>query len=85
MLFAIGTVLGLLLLSWSTYLFFRESPQITNLIDDQLKLRHFDLSELKQQAESGVIKEDMETPIIKTPTKSGTTIKNEVLNKKDSK
>ena len=50
-LFAIGTVFGLLLLSWSTYIFFKDSPQIKDIIDSQLKLRHFDLSEIKAKAE----------------------------------
>ncbi len=70
MLFAIGTVMGLLLLSWSTYLFFRESPQIQNIINDQLKLRHFDLGEIQQQAsEEWSMIPIISIPAIKTGTK----------------
>lgn len=50
MLFAIWTVLGLMFLSWSTYHIFKDSTEIRNIINNQLKVRQFDLQEIKDKA-----------------------------------
>ena len=50
MLFAIGTVLGLLFLSWSTYHFFKDSTALKSIVDKQLELRNFNLGEIKENA-----------------------------------
>lgn len=49
MLFAIGTVLWLLLLSWSTYHFFKDSTEIKWFIDSQLKMRQFNVQDIKEK------------------------------------
>jgi heme/copper-type cytochrome/quinol oxidase subunit 2 len=50
MLFAIGTVLGLFLLSWSTFHFFKDSTTLKNIIENQLKLRNIDIWQMKEDA-----------------------------------
>lgn len=52
MLFAIWTVLGLMFLSWSTYHIFKDSTEIRNIINNQLRVRQFDLQEIKDKAKS---------------------------------
>lgn len=50
MLFAIGTVLGLALISWSTYTFFKDSEILRQIVDKQLDSRNFNLTEIKNRA-----------------------------------
>lgn len=59
MLFAIWTVLWLLILSWSTYHFFKDSTEIKWLIDSQLKLRQFNVQDIKEKVKTE-IKNDSE-------------------------
>lgn len=54
MLFAIGTVLWLLLLSWSTYHFFKDSAEIKWFIDSQLKMRQFNVQDIKEKVKSEI-------------------------------
>lgn len=49
-LFAIGTVLGLILLSWLSYNFFKDSQILRDIVESQLKMRKFDLNEIKDKA-----------------------------------
>lgn len=49
-LFAIGTVLGLVFLSWATYTFFKDSEVLRGVIDNQLRMRQFDLKDLRERA-----------------------------------
>ena len=49
-LFAMGTVLGLALLSWMTYTFFKDSAVLRDIVDNQLKMRRFDFNEIKEKA-----------------------------------
>ncbi len=51
MLFAMGTVLGLALMSWLTYTYFRDSEVIRQIIEDQLRIRNFDFDRLREGAE----------------------------------
>lgn len=51
-LFAFGTVFGLVLLSWMTYTFFKDSEVLKGIVDNQLKLRQFDLKEIKEKAKA---------------------------------
>lgn len=48
-LFAIGTVLGFLLLSWLTFNFFKDSVMLKQFIQNQLKLRNFDTVEMREK------------------------------------
>ncbi|MDD2566176.1 MAG: hypothetical protein PHZ26_02620 [Candidatus Gracilibacteria bacterium] len=57
MLFAIGTVLGLLLLSWSTYHFFKDSTALKDVIDSQLKIRQFSVQDIKEKVKSELKKD----------------------------
>lgn len=59
MLFAIWTVLGLLILSWSTYHFFKDSSEIKGFIDSQLKIRQFNIQDIKEKVKTE-IKNDSE-------------------------
>ena len=49
-LFAIWTVLWFMILSWTTYHFFKDSEALKNLVDSQLKIRQFDVEEIKDKA-----------------------------------
>lgn len=57
-LFAIGTVVGLALISWSTYTFFKDNEILRQIVDKQLNSRNFNLSEIRERAtkDAGVIK-----------------------------
>lgn len=72
-LFAIWTVLWLLMLSWSTYHFFKDSSEIKGFIDSQLKIRQFNIQDIKEKVKSE-IKKDSET--IKTVVNSWTKVVN---------
>ena len=54
MLFAIGTVFGLVLLSWLTFNFFKDSAILTQIIQNQLKVRQFDLGGIREKAKNEV-------------------------------
>lgn len=69
MLFAIWTVLWLLLLSWSTYHFFKDSTALKNAIDNQLKIRQFNVQDIKDKIKSE-LKKDPEIKIITPDTKT---------------
>ena len=53
-LFAIWTVLGLLLLSWFTYHFLKDSQAIKNVVDSQLKLRQFNIDDIKDKVKEEI-------------------------------
>jgi hypothetical protein len=42
-LFAVGTVLGLALISWATYTFFKDNEILRQIVDKQLSTRNFNL------------------------------------------
>lgn len=50
MLFAIGTVMGLVLISWATYTFFKDSEILMQIVEKQLSSRNFNLSEIRERA-----------------------------------
>lgn len=50
MLFAFGTVFGLVFLSWMTYTFFKDSEVLRGVVDNQLKMRRLDFNEIKEKA-----------------------------------
>lgn len=70
MLFAIGTVLGFLVLSWLTFNFFKDSIILNQFVQNQLKSRQFDIGIIKEKAKSEIEKTDTGTG--KT-TQSGST------------
>lgn len=49
-MFAVGTVMGFLMLSWMTYTFFKDSEILKTFIDNQLKMRQFDLKGIREKA-----------------------------------
>lgn len=51
-LFAFGTVFGLVFLSWMTYTFFKDSEVLRAVVDNQLKMRQFDFKEIKEKAKT---------------------------------
>lgn len=51
-LFAFGTVLGLVFLSWTTYTFFKDSAVLRGVVDNQLRMRQFDIKEIREKAKS---------------------------------
>lgn len=56
-MFAIGTVLGLLFLSWLTYHFFKDSTVLKNMVDNQLNMRQFNIQNIKEKAKNELKKE----------------------------
>ncbi len=50
MLFAIGTVFGLIALSWASYTVFKDSAILRDIVSSQLKMRSFDLTDIKEKA-----------------------------------
>ncbi|HBB27237.1 TPA: hypothetical protein DCZ36_01920 [Candidatus Gracilibacteria bacterium] len=57
MLFAIGTVLGFLLLSWFTFNFFKDSAILNQFIQNQLKSRQFNIGEKVQSSTTKPVQE----------------------------
>lgn len=55
MLFAIGTVFGLVLLSWLTFNFFKDSAILTQIVRDQLKIRQFDIGGMREKAKNELL------------------------------
>ncbi|MFZ4461905.1 MAG: hypothetical protein ACOYN2_05320 [Patescibacteria group bacterium] len=49
-LFAIGTVIGLALISWATYTFFKDNEILRQIVDKQLSNRNFNLTEIRERA-----------------------------------
>lgn len=49
MLFAIWTVLWLLFLSWLTYNFLKDSGAIQNIVEKQLNIRQFNVTDIKEK------------------------------------
>ena len=49
-LFAIGTVIGLAIFSWTTYTFFKDSEILRSIVDKQLNSRNFNLTEIRTKA-----------------------------------
>jgi hypothetical protein len=49
-LFAIGTVLGLALFSWTTYTFFKDSEILRQIVDKQLDSRNFNITGIREKA-----------------------------------
>ncbi len=70
-LFAAGTVLGLALLSWMTYTFFKDSEILKGIVESQLKMRQFDLKEIKEKAIEKVRADTEETSPAETKSPSG--------------
>lgn len=56
MLFAIGTVFGLVLLSWLTFNFFKDSAILTQIVQNQLKVRQFDLGDMREKIQNELAK-----------------------------
>jgi hypothetical protein len=50
MLFAVGTVLGLIVLSWISYNVIKDSAILRGIVDRQLQMRNFNLEEIKDKA-----------------------------------
>jgi hypothetical protein len=48
--FALGTVLGLVMLSWMTFHYFQDSPILRDVIQRQLQIRNFDFDRLREEA-----------------------------------
>lgn len=61
MLFAIGTVFGFLLLSWLTFNFFKDSVILNQFVQNQLKIRQFDIGEIQEK-----VKNNLSKPVIQT-------------------
>ena len=49
-LFAIGTVMGLALISWSTYTFFKDNEILRQIVEKQLSSRNFNFDDIKTRA-----------------------------------
>lgn len=58
MLFAVGTVFGLVLLSWLTFNFFKDSSILNQIIQNQLKMRQLDVGEIREK-----VKNDLTKPV----------------------
>ncbi|MFA6090962.1 MAG: hypothetical protein WC774_04265 [Candidatus Gracilibacteria bacterium] len=64
MLFAIGTVCGFLLLSWLTFNFFKDSVILNQFVQNQLKMRQFDIGEIQEK-----VRNNLSKPVIQTGSK----------------
>lgn len=56
MLFAVGTVFGLVLLSWLTFNFFKDSTILNQIIQNQLKMRQLDVGEIREKVKNDLMK-----------------------------
>lgn len=75
MLFAFGTVFGLVFLSWMTYTFFKDSEVLRGVVDNQLKMRRLDFNEIKEKARTdatGLEQSALSGKILPSKTGSGT-------------
>ncbi|MCK9272014.1 hypothetical protein M0P65_00520 [Candidatus Gracilibacteria bacterium] len=62
-LFAIGTVLGLFLISWFTYHFLKDSETIKGIVDNQLKIRQFSIQDIKEKIKSEIKSESTQDSV----------------------
>lgn len=63
MLFAIGTVCGFLLLSWLTFNFFKDSTILNQFVQNQLKMRQFDIGDIREKVKNDLTKPPLANPI----------------------
>lgn len=56
MLFAVGTVFGLVLLSWLTFNFFKDSSILNQIVQNQLRMRQLDVSDIREKIQSDLTK-----------------------------
>ncbi|NCO98410.1 hypothetical protein GW864_04585 [bacterium] len=56
MLFAVGTVLGLVVLSWFTFNFLKDSAILNQIIQNQLKIRQFSISDIQEKVKNDLMK-----------------------------
>jgi len=57
-LFAVGTVLWLFLISWFTYHFIKDSETLKWIVDSQLKIRQFSIQDIKEKIKSEIKSEN---------------------------
>lgn len=74
MLFAVGTVFGLVLLSWLTFNFFKDSSILNQIIQNQLKMRQLDVGEIREKVKNDLTKpvQEKELPQSLSGAKTGT-------------
>ncbi|HRI36088.1 MAG TPA: hypothetical protein PK765_03330 [bacterium] len=51
--FAVGTVFGLVLLSWVTLHYFQDSQMLRDIIERQLDIRNFNIERFREEAKEG--------------------------------
>lgn len=56
MLFAVGTVFGLVLLSWLTFNFFKDSTMLNQIVQNQLRMRQLDIRDIREKVKSDLTK-----------------------------
>ena len=59
MLFAIGTVCGFLVLSWLTFNFFKDSTILNQFVQNQLKMRQFDIGDIREKVKNDLTRPTM--------------------------
>lgn len=57
-LFAVGTVFGLVLLSWLTFNFFKDSTILNQIVQNQLRMRQLDVGEIREKIKNSLEKTD---------------------------
>lgn len=77
--FAIGTVCGLLLLSWFSYLFLKDSQTVQAIVNGQLQARHFDLQDMQSKIKESVHTELQKIPLLVPQTKTQNKTREKVL------
>lgn len=56
MLFAVGTVFGLVLLSWLTFNFFKDSSILNQIVQNQLRMRQLDVGDIQEKIKNDLTK-----------------------------
>ena len=73
MLFAIWTVFGLVLLSWFTFNVFKDSAILNQIIQNQLKIRQFNVGDMREKIKNDLIQppQEWQSPQNVSEPKSG--------------
>ena len=70
-LFAFGTVFGLVLLSWLTFNFFKDSVILKQIVENQLHMRQINIGEIQEKVKNSLEKTSSSGK--SSPTTSGST------------
>lgn len=71
MLFAVGTVFGLVFISWLTFNVFKDSTILKEIVQNQLRMRQLDIGDIREKIKNDISKQVKELPQTMSGVKTG--------------